>query len=50
MNWIERTWGRPPIWAEFLVYVGLGFLWMLPLKPIFKGVGQADPDDQSGRK
>jgi predicted membrane channel-forming protein YqfA (hemolysin III family) len=50
VNWIERTWGRPPIWAEFLVYVGLGFLWMLPLKPIFKGVGQADPDDQSGKK
>lgn len=35
---------RPPIWVEFAVYVGLGFLWMLPLKSVFKGVGQADPD------
>ena len=35
---------RPPIWAEFLVYVVLGFLWALPFKFIFKGVGQADPD------
>ena len=35
---------RPPIWAELLVYVGLGFLWALPFRFIFKGVGQADPD------
>ncbi|WP_299843549.1 DUF2842 domain-containing protein [uncultured Roseovarius sp.] len=35
---------RPPIWAELLVYVGLGFLWALPFKFIFKGIGQADPD------
>ena len=35
---------RPPIWAELLVYVVLGFLWALPFKFIFKGVGQADPD------
>jgi hypothetical protein len=35
---------RPPIWAEFLVYLGLGFLWMMPFKFVFRGVGQADPD------
>lgn len=35
---------RPPIWLEFIVYVVLGVLWMLPLKAVFKGVGQADPD------
>lgn len=39
---------RPPIWAELLVYVGLGFLWMLPFKFVFKGVGQADPDRRPG--
>ncbi|SDO41753.1 Protein of unknown function [Lutimaribacter pacificus] len=37
--------GRPPIWAELLVYVGLGFLWALPFRFIFRGVGQPDPDD-----
>ena len=37
--------GRPPLWAEFLVYVGLGFLWALPFRFIFRGVGQPDPDD-----
>ncbi|WP_425072529.1 DUF2842 domain-containing protein [Sagittula sp. S175] len=35
---------RPPIWLEFIIYVVLGVLWMLPLKAVFKGVGQADPD------
>ncbi|MFN3823017.1 MAG: DUF2842 domain-containing protein [Pseudorhodobacter sp.] len=35
---------RPPIWAEFLVYLGLGFLWMLPFKFVFRGVGQPDPE------
>ena len=30
--------------VELLVYVVLGFLWALPFKFIFKGVGQPDPD------
>ncbi len=41
MNLLER----PPILVELLVYVGLGFLWALPFKFVFRGVGQADPDD-----
>ena len=35
---------RPPIWLEFLIYVSLGVLWALPFKFIFRGIGQADPD------
>lgn len=35
---------RPPFWAELLIYVGLGFLWMMPFRFVFKGVGQPDPD------
>lgn len=35
---------RPPILVELLVYVALGFLWALPFRFIFRGVGQADPD------
>lgn len=35
---------RPSILVELLVYVGLGFLWALPFRYIFRGVGQADPD------
>lgn len=35
---------RPPIWLEFLIYVALGIVWALPLRSIFRGVGQPDPD------
>ena len=35
---------RPSIWLELLIYVGLGILWALPFKAVFKGVGQPDPD------
>ncbi|MDR0807681.1 MAG: DUF2842 domain-containing protein [Gemmobacter sp.] len=62
--YIALVWGimgaldRPPIWLEFVIYIVLGFLWMLPFKFVFKGVGQADPDthpvdqpgEQSGRR
>lgn len=40
VNWIDR----PSIWVELLIYVGLGFVWILPLKRVFIGVGQPDPD------
>ncbi|MCK0142336.1 DUF2842 domain-containing protein [Aliiroseovarius sp. F20344] len=43
--WVVSLFNRPPIWAEFLVYAVLGFLWMLPLKKVFLGVGKADPDE-----
>ncbi|PVA11964.1 DUF2842 domain-containing protein [Pelagivirga sediminicola] len=33
-----------PGWATLLVYVFVGFAWMLPLKFVFLGIGQADPD------
>lgn len=35
---------RPPMWLELVIYVALGVVWALPLKRIFLGVGQADPD------
>lgn len=35
---------RPSILLELVIYVGLGILWALPFKAVFKGVGQADPD------
>jgi hypothetical protein len=35
---------RPSILVELLVYVALGFLWALPFRFIFRGIGQADPD------
>lgn len=35
---------RPSLLVELAIYVGLGFLWMLPLRPLFLGIGQPDPD------
>jgi hypothetical protein len=40
VNWLDR----PSLWVELLVYVGLGFLWMMPFRFVFRGVGQPDPD------
>jgi len=40
VNWLDR----PSILVELGVYVGLGFLWILPFKPVFKGIGQPDAD------
>lgn len=39
---------RPSILVELGVYIALGFLWVFPLKPIFKGVGAPDPDAPEG--
>ncbi len=38
---------RPPLWLEFVVYVALGIVWILPFKFVFRGVGQADPDAET---
>lgn len=35
---------RPSILVELLIYVGLGVIWAFPLKYVFKGIGQPDPD------
>ena len=37
---------RPSVLVELAIYVGLGVVWILPLKPIFKGVAQPDPDEK----
>lgn len=44
-NWLDARFGRLPIWAEVALYVGLGFLWALPFRSVFRGVGKDDPDE-----
>ena len=39
---------RPPFLVELAIYIGLGFLWALPFRFIFKGIGQADPKAGDG--
>jgi len=41
VGWFDR----PTIWVELAIYIGLGFAWIVPLRRLFLGVGQADPDD-----
>ena len=38
---------RPSFIVELLVYIVLGIVWVLPFKYVFRGVGQADPEDDS---
>lgn len=37
---------RPPFWMELLIYLGLGVLWAVPFRYVFRGIGQIDPDMQ----
>ncbi len=40
VGWMER----PSVAVELAVYVGLGVLWALPLRSVFRGIAQPDPD------
>ncbi len=40
VGWFDR----PHIVLEIAIYVGLGFLWALPFKKVFTGVGRENPD------
>jgi len=43
---------RPSVPLELAIYVGLGFLWMLPFRFVFRGIGQPDPNaknEKTGR-
>ena len=37
--------GFPKV-IELLIYVTLGVAWIFPLKWVFKGIGQPDPDQK----
>jgi hypothetical protein len=41
---VVEMFGRPGFLAELAIWVALGIVWVLPLKAVFKGIGQADPD------
>lgn len=43
VNLVE-LFGRPSFLVELLIWVALGIVWALPLKAVFRGIGQADPD------
>ncbi len=40
---------RPSVLVELAIYVGLGFVWALPFRKLFRGIGQPDPEADPGR-
>jgi len=42
--WVVAQFDRPPVLLELGIYILLGLIWAIPLRFVFKGVGQADPD------
>lgn len=41
---IVEMFERPSILEELFIFVILGVIWAIPLKYIFRGIGQVDPD------
>ena len=42
VNWMDVRFGRQPILIEVGIYVLLGFLWILPFKLVFSGIGRGE--------
>jgi len=40
VGWFDR----PGVLLELGIYVGLGILWVIPFRAVFRGVGKPDPD------
>ncbi len=49
MGWLQGPdmSARPSIWVELGVYLGLGILWALPFRSIFRGIGQDPPAEEA---
>ena len=43
VNWLDARFGRQPILVEVAIYVALGFVWALPFRRLFRGIGKPDP-------
>ncbi len=41
---------RPSFMLELLVYIGLGIIWAIPLRSLFRGIAQADPDAEKAER
>ena len=41
---VVQLFERPSVLVELAVYLGLGVIWAIPFRFLFKGIGQADPE------
>ena len=46
VDWVRARYDGFPGLLELAVFLLLGVIWILPLKRVFLGVGQSDPDDR----
>ena len=37
---------RPPLWLEVAIYAGLGIVWALPFRAVFRGIGKEEPENE----
>lgn len=44
MSWMLNQDIRFPVAVEVLIYIALGIGWVFPIKWVFLGIGQVDPD------
>jgi hypothetical protein len=49
-DWLRARYEGLPMLVELIVFVLLGVVWVLPLKRVFLGVGQPDPDEGPDRR
>jgi hypothetical protein len=49
-DWLRVRYEGLPMLVELVVFVLLGVVWVLPLKRLFLGVGQPDPDEGPDRR
>ena len=42
--WLTSLFDRPSLLLELAIYVGLGIVWALPFRAVFRGIGKPDPD------
>ena len=47
---VVSLFNRPPFLLELAIYIVLGFLWMIPFRFVFLGVGKDDPNASDDTK
>jgi hypothetical protein len=45
--WMLSFFERQSVLVELAIYVGLGVIWAIPLRMIFRGIGQANPETRA---
>lgn len=47
---VMELFDRPPFWLELAVYIGLGFVWILPFRGLFRGISRPEPPEEEAAR